>query len=300
MKQTNPSNIDNYLAGLVNSETPLVLATVIQAIPPTSGNPGDKALVSTDKIVDGWIGGGCAQPAVIEAAGRSLATGKPTVIRIGPEGEWQTLDGVVDFTSSCLSGGTLVIFIEPLYPQPTLCILGHSPVAISLCSQAVKLDFSVTIASPELDLDIHPERLPDGISQSNSFRDIDSEFIVIATQGKHDRAAITAALESPASYISMVVSEKKMAGLKAILLDAGIEADALDRIHGPAGVDIGAETPAEIALSVLADLVRMRRSGKVENHQPIADQKRADQKRANQAPTKLTQIKADEGGCCGS
>jgi xanthine dehydrogenase accessory factor len=304
IKQPNTSNIDNYLAGLVNSETPLVLATVIQAVSPTSGNPGDKALVSADEIIDGWIGGGCAQPAVIEAAGKSLASGKPMVIRIGPEGEWQTLNGVVDFTSSCLSGGTLVIFIEPLYQQPTLCILGHSPVAISLCSQAATLDFSVSIASPEFGRDArlnsNLEHLPDGISHRADFSDIDCDFIVIATQGKHDRSAINAALESRAGYIGMVASRKKMAGLKTILLETGIEAELLGRIQGPAGIEIGAETPAEIALSILADLVRIRRSGKVKKYQAnIPSQKELNQKQGSQKKA-LSPVKSGEGGCCGS
>ncbi|MFT5659305.1 MAG: xanthine dehydrogenase accessory factor, partial [Gammaproteobacteria bacterium] len=176
MKQTNTLNIENYPAGLVKSDTPLVLATVIQAISPTSGKPGDKALVSADKIIDGWIGGGCAQPAVIEAAAKALTMGEPVVIRIGPEGQWQPLDAVVDFTSSCLSGGTLVIFIEPLNRPPMLCILGYSPVALSLCSLAQQLGFSVTIASPELD----PECLPDGVFHRVSFSDIDADLMVIA------------------------------------------------------------------------------------------------------------------------
>ena len=143
-----PNNLDSCFKSLVNDETPLALATVIQTALSTSGKVGDKALVSAQGIVEGWIGGGCAQPAVVEAARQSLESAKPCLIRVGPKGEWQTLDGVVDFSSGCLSGGTQVIFIEPLNRQAKLSILGDSPVAQCLSELAGQLDFSVTVISP--------------------------------------------------------------------------------------------------------------------------------------------------------
>jgi len=254
---------------LCNHNEPLALATVIQAVSPTSGNPGDKALISSDKIVEGWVGGGCAQSSVIEAARNVLNCGEPCIIRVGPKGEWQPLEGVVDFTSGCLSGGTLVIFIEPLVRQPKLCILGDSPVALSLSAQAGMLGFSVLIAGPDID----PDQLADTVTHMDDFSNIDGDFLVIATQGKHDRAALKAALESHAGYISLVASEKKTAGLKAGLAKSGVEPDSLGRIHGPAGIDIGAQTPAEIALSILADIVRLRRTVSAVRNKPASQQK---------------------------
>ncbi|MDH5354188.1 MAG: XdhC family protein [Gammaproteobacteria bacterium] len=240
IEELNTPSLESCFSSLQREGKPLALATVIQAISPTSGKPGDKALVSAEAIVEGWIGGGCAQPAVIEAAGTSLETGEPSVIRVGPKGEWQALEGVVDFASGCLSGGTLVIFIEPMIRQPTLNILGNSPAAHKLSTLAGQLDFSVT-ATP------------------SDFSQINSDYIVIATQGKDDRVALKAALASSASHIAMIASAKKIAGLKASLEKSGIEPEQLDRIHSPAGIEIGAITPAEIALSVLAELVRVRR-----------------------------------------
>jgi len=286
-KQPIPIQLKDYLTEKANSETPLVLATVIQAISPTSAKPGDKALVSADNIVDGWIGGGCAQPAVIKAANKALADGETRIIRIGPKGESQVLDSIVNVTSTCLSGGTLVVFIEPLNRQPSLCVFGHSPVAINVCSLAKKLDFSVTIVSPELSHDC----LPEGVSHKTDFSDNQSDFIVIATQGKRDKAAITAALDSRAEYISMVSSEKKIMGLKNQLLDTQFDQTELDRIQGPAGIYIGAKTPAEIALSVLADIVKFRRTNSVTTDQ-AGDNPKKQTLKHKQA------VNTEQDGCC--
>jgi xanthine dehydrogenase accessory factor len=252
-----PTNLDACFNGLAGDETPLALATVIQTALSTSGNAGDKALVSAEGIVEGWIGGGCAQPAVVEAARIALETAEPCLIRVGPKGEWETLDGVVDFSSGCLSGGTQVIFIEPLNRQAKLSILGDSAVALSLSELATAVDFSVTVISPDLE----SSQLPETVRLEQEFGSASGDFIVVATQGRHDRAALKAAINSSAEYIAMVSSRKKIAGLKASLIKSGIATSEIERIHSPAGIEIGAVSPAEIALSILAELVRVRRSG---------------------------------------
>jgi xanthine dehydrogenase accessory factor len=251
-----PTRLNDCFKGLASETTPIALATVIQTALSTSGNVGDKALVSAGGIVEGWIGGGCAQPAVVEAARMALQSAEPCLIRVGPKGEWETLDGVVDFSSGCLSGGTQVIFIEPLNRQARLSILGDSPVALCLCEQAARLDFSVTVISPDLE----SSQLPETVRTEQDFVSISGDFVVVATQGRHDRAALKAAIDSNAGYIGMVASRKKIAGLKASLIKSGIEAGVMERVHSPAGIEIGAISPAEIALSILAELVRVRRS----------------------------------------
>jgi len=254
-----PTNLDSCFKSLANADRPLALATVIQTAQSTSGNAGDKALVSAQGIVEGWIGGGCAQPAVVEAARIALKTAEPCLIRVGPKGEWESLDGVVDFSSGCLSGGTQVIFIEPLNKQATLTILGDSPVALCLSELAGRLDFSVTVVSPDLE----SSQLAETVSLEHDFASAGGDFVVVATQGRHDRTALKAAINSNAGYIGMVASRKKIAGLKASLIKSGNEAGIVERIHSPVGIEIGAVTPAEIALSVLADLVRARRGEKI-------------------------------------
>ncbi len=249
--------LDACFRALASEETPLALAIVVQSAGSTSGKAGVKALVSAEAIVEGWIGGGCAQPAVIEAARLALDSGRPCLIRVGPGGEWEALDGVVDFSSGCLSGGTQVIFIEPLNRQVKLSILGDSPVALRLSELAQRLDFSVTVICPDLE----PSRVPDRVRVEHDFASASGDFVVVATQGRHDRAALKAAIYSHAGYIGMVASRKKIAGLTESLIKSGVDPDDMDRIHSPAGIDIGATSPAEIALSILAELVQVRRSG---------------------------------------
>lgn len=289
IKKMNSQSLDNCFKGLQRQDSPLALATVVQAISPTSGNPGDKALVSADAIVEGWIGGGCAQPAVIEAARGTLQSGEAQLIRVGPKGEWEPMQGVVDFTSGCLSGGTLLIFIEPMIRQPSLAILGNSPAAHNLCQLASQVGFAITLAYPGLE----SAELPDNAVIADNFSEIDAEFIVIATQGKHDRDAMKAALASPARHIAMIASNRKIAGLKASFAKAGTESQQLDRIHSPAGIEIGAVTPAEIALSVLAELVRIRRGAE-------SVERSLDSGKALQTDTTAETVMAeDSGGCCG-
>ena len=281
-----PSNLETCFKGLINDETPLALATVIQTALSTSGKAGDKALVSAQGIVEGWIGGGCAQPAVVEAARMALESAEPRLIRVGPKGEWETLDGVVDFSSGCLSGGTQVIFIEPLKRQAKLSILGDSPVALCLSELAARLDFAVTVISPDLE----SSQLAESVRIEHDFASAGGDFIVVATQGRHDRAALKAAIDSNAGYIGMVASRNKIAGLKSSLVKGGVEAGELDRVHSPAGIEIGAVSPAEIALSILAELVRVRRAG---NSRKNSSESETALQASEPAPG------APDGGCCG-
>lgn len=279
------TRLDACFKGLANEQTPLALATVIQTAQSTSGKVGDKALVSAQGIIEGWIGGGCAQPAVIEAARQALESARPCLIRVGPKGEWEALDGIVDFSSGCLSGGTQVIFIEPLNKQVKLNILGDSPVALSLSDLAGRLDFAVTVTGPELD----PTQFSETVQIEHDFETADGDYIVVTTQGRHDRAALKAALNSNATYIAMVASHKKITGLKASLIKSGIDASELERVHSPAGIDIGAVSPAEIALSILAELVAVRRAG---SRQKIPGEQEALAQSTNPVSDD------DSGGCC--
>jgi xanthine dehydrogenase accessory factor len=282
----NKKTLTNYLSELADPDMPQVLATVVQAVSPTAAKPGDKALVSAEGIADGWIGGGCAQPAVIATAADVLRDGKARLIRIAPKGEWSEFEGVADFYSGCLSGGSLMIFLELLQAQSKLTIFGNSPVARHLVRLSQEVGFAVSIAYPNANDD---DFANSDIRVIDNFKNIDSEFIVIATQGQHDNKALKAALNSQAKYIAMVASEKKAKGLKEKLADSGVAQSDLDRIKSPAGVAIGANTPAEIALSVVAALVEYRNSNKEKN------------KNIEPANSPITEANHSEaGGCCGS
>jgi len=279
------TNLESCFKGLANEDTQLALATVIQTALSTSGNVGDKALVSAEGIVEGWIGGGCAQPAVVAAARLALESAEPCLIRVGPKDEWEALDGVVDFSSGCLSGGTQLIFIEPLNRQAKLSILGDSPVALSLSDLAGRLDFSVTVISPDLE----SSQLPETLHLEHDFASVGGDFVVVATQGRHDRAALKAAIKSNAGYIGVVASRKKIAGLKESLIKSGVAVSEMERVHGPAGIEIGAVSSAEIALSILAELVQLRRSGSFQKISQASDT-------AKEPAVSATDIQG--GGCC--
>jgi xanthine dehydrogenase accessory factor len=250
-------------AALKASGTPFALVTVVRAESPTSAKPGAKAVVTADGEIEGWIGGGCAQPVVIKVVKQVLQDGSARLIRISPERDELIAEGIMDFNMSCHSGGTLDIFIDPVVARPALWIIGASPAAQALSGLAHRLGFTVTAAFPGADQALFPEadRVLDkleGLAAAGA-----PAFVVVATQGKRDEAGLEAALSTGAAYVAFVASERKAGKLKQYLKERGHDAARVDAIVAPAGVEIGAVTPEEIALSVLAEVVQMRRSGTV-------------------------------------
>jgi xanthine dehydrogenase accessory factor len=236
---------------------PFVLATVVYSRMPASAKAGAKAIVEPNGTIHGWIGGGCAQPAVIKAAKRTLKEGRPYLVRISPSGDEATVEGVVEYDMRCHSGGSLDIFVEPVLPRPRLLILGASAIAQALAGIGARAGFSVRIASPDLDRSALPE--VDEAYDHFNFGVVNADFVVVATQGKRDEEAIEAALSTSAGYVTMVASRRKAAKLKEYLRERGHDAARIEAIVSPAGLDIGAVTPGEIAVSVLGALIQARR-----------------------------------------
>jgi xanthine dehydrogenase accessory factor len=242
--------------------SPFVLATVVRAESPTSAKPGAKAIVDADGGIDGWIGGGCAQPAVIKTAKQALQDGQPRLIRVSPKSDQIVESGVVDFGMTCHSGGTLDIFLEPIAGRPQLLIIGHSPAAQALSALASRCGFDVDAMFPGATAEQFPDarEVIDGFKADERGR-ANPAFIVVATQGKHDEQGLETALAIGSRSIGFIASERKAAKLKDELKARGHDAQQLEAIVSPAGIEIGAQTPEEIALSVLAGLVRERRLG---------------------------------------
>jgi xanthine dehydrogenase accessory factor len=259
------------VARLKAAEETFVLATVVRTVSVTAAKAGAKAIIRPDgTIVAGWIGGGCARGAVLKAAREALADGEPRMVSVQPENLLAELgvkpgenrDGVRFAENMCPSKGTMDIFVEPVLPHPSLIILGASPVAMSLAAQARQLGYHVTLAAPAGDLQqTTPEvdMLIDSyqLGQLHEAR----HFIVVSTQGKGDEAALRAAVKTDAAYHAFVGSRRKMAALREKLIAEGIDASAIDRIKAPAGLDLGAITPEEIAMSILAEITIERRRG---------------------------------------
>ena len=252
------------------AEQAFVLATVVRTVSVTAAKAGAKAIIRPDgTIVAGWIGGGCARGAVLKAAREALADGEPRMVSVQPEDMLAELgvkpgdhrDGVRFASNMCPSKGTMDIFIEPVLPHPSLVILGASPVAMSLATQARQLGYHVTLAAPAGDLTAAPDAdmLVDGFALGELHQA--RRFIVISTQGKGDEAALRAALALEAAYVAFVGSRRKMAALREKLGADGVAAAALDRVKAPAGLDLGAITPEEIAMSILAEITIERRRG---------------------------------------
>ena len=258
------------VAQLKAAEETFVLATVVRTVSVTAAKAGAKAIIRPDgTIVAGWIGGGCARGAVLKAAREALADGEPRMVSVQPENLLAELgvkpgenrDGVRFAQNMCPSKGTMDVFVEPVLPHPSLVIFGASPVAMSLATQARQLGYHVTLAAPAGDLSAVPDAdtVIDGfvLGQLNQAR----RFIVVSTQGKGDEVALRTAVKTEAAYYAFVGSRRKMAALRGKLITEGIDASALDRVKAPAGLDLGAITPEEIAMSILAEITVERRRG---------------------------------------
>ena len=256
--------IFDCMARMKGDNQPFALATVVRTENATSAKAGAKAVIRADAGIEGWIGGGCVRGAVLKAAARALADGRPRLIRIGPDGETEEADGVDTFRSHCPSGGTAEIFVEPVLPRPALLILGASPTARALADVGMAAGFAVSVAAPEADLAGYSGSCTRivGFDLSDHAR-ADESFVIVATQGRGDRKALAAAVGTGSSYVAFVGSLKKSAKLKSDLSDAGVSPERVEALRAPAGLDIGAATPGEIALAVLADVVRERRQSAV-------------------------------------
>ena len=260
----------DLVAQLKAAEEAFVLATVVRTVSVTAAKAGAKAIIRPDgTIVAGWIGGGCARGAVLKAAQEALADGEPRMVSVQPENLLAELgvrpgenrEGVRFASNMCPSKGTMDIFVEPVLPHPSLVILGGSPVALSLAAQARRLGYHVTVAAARADLVESPDAdlVIDGLvlGKLNQAK----RFVVVSTQGKGDEAGLRAAIDTPAAYRAFVGSRRKMAALRAKLIGDGFAAAALDAVKAPAGLDLGAITPEEIAMSILAEITVERRRG---------------------------------------
>ncbi|MDP5218425.1 XdhC family protein [Ruegeria sp. 2205SS24-7] len=234
-------------------DEPFAFATIVRTAGPTAAKPGAKALLSANgTILQGWLGGGCTRGAVKRAALQALLDGRPQLVSVAPEDllaekgvtSGDMVDGTQFARNGCPSRGTIDIFIEPCLPTPQLVVIGASPVAQALSTLAPQFHWSVAAAPPA--------------SQENAAHQ--QRFIVVATQGQGDLDALKAALVSQPTYVAFVGSRRKYASLAKKLATAGIDQTRIDGVQAPAGLDLGAVTPEEIALSILAQLVQVRRS----------------------------------------
>ena len=232
--------------------TAFVTATVVRAQRPTSAEAGNVALVLGDGTIEGFVGGECAQQSVRVYALQALATGEAILLRIVPDWppvapddpgrEIENDEGAVTVQNPCLSGGAIEVFLEPALPAPRVLVVGDSPVAAAVRSLGAELGLNVIAVEAGA---------PDPAAGDLA--------VVVAAHGRDELHTLRRGLETGVPYIGLVASPKRGAGVLAELRADGVADDQLERIDVPAGIDIGSRTPAEIALSILATVVAVRR-----------------------------------------
>jgi xanthine dehydrogenase accessory factor len=244
---------------LIARAEPYAMALVVRCESPTSAKPGARGLVSRDGIITGWIGGGCAQPIVVEESLKAIQEGTPRLLRITPKTGAVEVNGIRTYEMVCYSGGTMDIFIEPVLPLPQVVILGRSPVARTLARIAKALRYEVIVHAPDATAEDFPDvdRLEGNLALSHIRAG--QAFVVVSTQGEDDEGAVEAAVRSEVPYVAFVASKKKWDAVRKVLAGHGLSADALNRVQAPAGIEISAVEPEEIALSIMAQIVKTRR-----------------------------------------
>jgi xanthine dehydrogenase accessory factor len=241
------------------------LATVVRREPPTSSQLGDQALITPDGTLHGSLGGSCTRSTVVREALRAIADGSPRLIAFTPDPSPASRPGVMLVPMTCHSGGSVDVYIDPALPAPRLLVFGVAPVAQSLVRLGKALGYRVDVAHPSAD----PADFPDAervvtdlgaVEHATSARPDGALFAVVAAMGDGDEEAAQAALSLGAAYVGVVASRKRFAEIRQVLASRGVAEQQLDEIEAPAGLDIGARTQEEIALSVLARIVQLRRA----------------------------------------
>ncbi|UTT50634.1 MULTISPECIES: XdhC family protein [Rhodococcus] len=228
-------------AQLRSERRPFVEATVVRAQPPTSAHSGDRALVHADGTIEGFVGGQCTENSVREMSRTVLERGESMLLRVLPAGaaEFPDTPGATIAVNPCMSGGATEIFLEPRMPALVVAVFGDSPVADAVSDFARRVDYSVER--------IRGTRVP-----------ADASVVIVASHGGDEGSVIRAALDAGSRYIGLVASHTRGA---AVLDEVDPTDDERAHVHTPVGLDIGARTPAEIGLSIVADIVRVARSG---------------------------------------
>lgn len=244
---------------LVLQGCPFAVATVVRVEGSSSARGGSKAIIDAEgRIVAGWVGGGCAESAVRHQALKCIATGAPQVITL------DMTDELLGVGMPC--GGVMDVYIEPVLPKPELLIVGHGQIAGTLAGLGTLMGFSVTVNDPGADRKAFPtaDRLITDDLDLNLSGVNSGTYVVIATQHKRDHVSLLRAIEGRAKYIALISSRHRADLVLDYLAVVGVPAERLARVWAPAGLDIGAVTPEEIALSIMSQIVAKRRGASVE------------------------------------
>jgi xanthine dehydrogenase accessory factor len=232
---------------LAAERVPFVVATVVRVERPASVDPGSAGLVQADGAIEGFIGGHCAQHSVRLHALEAMEGERPVLLRIVPDGPAEPVreEGAVTVTNHCLSGGAIEVFLEPVLPAPRVLVAGDSPIVASLVTLGAGAGFEVVAARD----------IKDGVPTPQP----DDLALVVASHGGDEAATLRAGLEAGVRWVGLVASRKRGEAVREELRADGVAEELLDRLETPAGLAIGARTPPEVALSIVARIVEVRR-----------------------------------------
>jgi xanthine dehydrogenase accessory factor len=233
---------------------------------PSSGKEGSTALIRSDGTVRGWLGGACAEPTVVREARTAIAEGTPRLLFLGTPEELAEHEraGVVRVPIACQSEGALEVYVEPVLPKPHLVVIGRSPAVDTLAALAGALHWETVVVDDGGTADAHP-------AAGRTVTTLDlleagahaGSFVVVATQGHYDEDALERALQHEHAYVALVASKKRAESVLGYLRDRGVPDDRLARVHAPAGLDLGAVSHEEIAVAILAEIVKEKAAGEI-------------------------------------
>lgn len=248
--------IFEIVAELSKETEPFALATVVETEGSVSAKTGAKAVIGpSGRVAAGWIGGGCAESTVCHAALDSLRDGKTRMVHIDLD------DEVLGVGMPC--GGAMKVYVEPVLPNPSLWILGHGRVAECLCRFGATLGLQVVVIDEMAEARRYPDAtvlITDDLDYS-ALEPRPADYVVVATQHKGDHQSLKRLLSLDVGYIALIASRKRTGLVMDFLRQEGFGEEGLARVRAPSGLDLGCRTPEEIALSVLAEIVMVRRGG---------------------------------------
>ena len=249
------------ISKLKEKNDPFAIAIVVRREAPSSGKVGDKAIINKFGEILGWVGGGCVKGIIIKEAEDAMKSGKARLVKIGNSIVSSKQEGVMEYKMTCQSEGTVEVFVEPVLPVPHLVIIGKSAIAKALVKLAGAVGYRITGVAQDANLQTF-EKVDELVTQISlaNVRTTPATFIVVATQGEQDEKALVEALKKESAYVGFVASRKKMASITNYLADAGFDKTAIDLIKSPAGIDINAKSPDEVAISILAELIQVQNS----------------------------------------
>ncbi len=242
---------------LRNSTEAYATAMIVRRKTPSSGKPGDQAVITADGQIHGWIGGGCTRGIVLKEALLAMKDRKPRLVVISPVKRETDFSNTKIYSMTCQSGGEVEVYIAPVLPKPQIVVFGNSHIGMALAKVAKAMDYRVDVVQNTIDEAVYPTA--DNIYGINDFEIIEEHqksYTVVCTQGEGDLEALAMALKMESQYLAFVSSPIKAQAIYTDLREQGVTFDKLKTIKSPAGLDLGAKLPEEVAISILAEIIK--------------------------------------------